>query len=130
MCVNSKQFDKKNKDCIYQLTDFYSLFYLKFIKDNKNAIQVYAQIISNKMFTSWVYIFAFLACGQWCFITMISFLYRNKMGLNPQEIGGFMTLSALFFIMGTLTANKILKYQVIMVAEIQREKFVYYHRQC
>ena len=79
-------------------------------KDNKNAIQVYAQIISNKMFTSWVYIFALLACGQWCFITMIPFLYRNKMGLNPQEIGGFMTLSALFFIIGTLSVNKILKY--------------------
>ncbi|WP_131774873.1 MFS transporter [Legionella anisa] len=79
-------------------------------KDNKNALRVYAQIISNKIFTSWVCLFALLACGQWCFITMIPFLYRNKMGLNPQAIGGLMTLSALFFIIGTFTVNKLLKY--------------------
>lgn len=79
-------------------------------QDNKNAIQVYVQIIRNKIFTSWVSLFALLACGQWCFITIAPFLYRNKMGLNPQAIGGFMTLSALFFIVGTLNANKFLKH--------------------
>jgi predicted MFS family arabinose efflux permease len=82
-------------------------------QDNKNAIQVYVQIISNKMFTSWVSLFALLACGQWCFITIAPFLYRNKMGLNPQAIGGFMTLSALFFILGTLNVNKFLKHMSV-----------------
>ncbi len=48
------QFDKKNKDCIYQLTDFYSLFYLKFIKDNKNAVKdFWINAIDNPMRRSW-----------------------------------------------------------------------------
>ncbi len=48
------QFDKKNKDCIYQLTDFYSLFYLKFIKDNKNAVKdFWLNAIDNPMRRSW-----------------------------------------------------------------------------
>lgn len=32
-------FDKKAKESIYQLTDLYSLFYLRFIKDNKSATE-------------------------------------------------------------------------------------------
>jgi uncharacterized protein len=48
------QFDKKNKDCIYQLTDFYSLFYLKFIKDNKKAVaDFWINGIDNPMRRSW-----------------------------------------------------------------------------
>jgi len=34
-------FDKKSKDSLYQLSDFYTLFYFRFIKDNKNAIENY-----------------------------------------------------------------------------------------
>lgn len=48
------QFDKKNKDCIYQLTDFYSLFYLKFIKDNKQAVNnFWLNAIDNPKRRSW-----------------------------------------------------------------------------
>jgi hypothetical protein len=36
-------FEKKKKDTLYRLTDFYFLFYLQFIKD-----------LSNNAITSWV----------------------------------------------------------------------------
>lgn len=79
-------------------------------KMDKNVFQVYAQIISNKIFTSWIYIFAFLACGQWCFITIIPFFYKNELGLTAPTIGALMTFSSMFFITGTFSVNKILRY--------------------
>jgi AAA+ ATPase superfamily predicted ATPase len=46
--------DKKTKDSIYQLTDFYSLFYLKFIKDNKQANEnFWINAIDNPLHRSW-----------------------------------------------------------------------------
>ena len=48
------QFDKKNKDCLYQLVDFYSLFYLKFIKNNKLATAGYwIKAIDNPAKRAW-----------------------------------------------------------------------------
>lgn len=79
-------------------------------KIDKNVFQIYAQIISNKIFTSWISIFAFLACGQWCFITIIPFFYKDELGLTSATIGALMTLSSMCFIMGTFSVNKILKY--------------------
>ena len=79
-------------------------------KIDKNVFQIYAQIISNKIFTSWIYIFAFLACGQWCFITITPFFYKDELGLAPSIIGALMTLSSMFFITGAFSVNKILRY--------------------
>ena len=48
------QFDKKNKDCLYQLVDFYSLFYLNFIKNNKSATAGYwLKAIDNPAKRAW-----------------------------------------------------------------------------
>lgn len=44
----------KKKEAIYKLTDLYSLFYLKFIKSNKNGGKGTWQLLSNKSsFTTW-----------------------------------------------------------------------------
>lgn len=79
-------------------------------KMDKNVFQIYANMISNKIFTSWIYIFAFLACGQWCFITIIPFFYKDELGLTAPTIGSLMTFSSMFFITGTFSVNKILRY--------------------
>jgi AAA+ ATPase superfamily predicted ATPase len=47
-------FQKKKKDAIYKLTDFYSLFYLKFIKGNiKNTKHNWQKIASQQSFKAW-----------------------------------------------------------------------------
>ena len=74
----------------------------------KNIINQYTKILMNKLFVSYVSLFALLACGQWCFLTMTPFLYKNVMHLSADKIGGLMALSASFFIMGTTLASRLL----------------------
>lgn len=50
----SNSFNKKKKDSIYKLIDFYSLFYLKFIQGNlKNTKHNWQKIASQQTFKSW-----------------------------------------------------------------------------
>ena len=49
-----KAFDKKNKDRLYQLIDFYSLFYFNFIKDSKqNDEHFWTNLIDNAKHRAW-----------------------------------------------------------------------------
>ncbi|VEE02717.1 multidrug effflux MFS transporter [Legionella longbeachae] len=74
----------------------------------KHAIKQYSKILTNKLFVSYVSLFALLACGQWCFLTMAPFLYENTMHLSADKVGFLMALSASFFIMGTTLASRLL----------------------
>ncbi|MGQ3890786.1 multidrug effflux MFS transporter [Legionella sp. CNM-4043-24] len=84
--------------------------HLKIQKNNSTSqtIKQYADIMKNKLFVSYVSLFALLACGQWCFLTMSPFLYKNIMHLSADKIGLLMTLSASFFILGTGLASRLL----------------------
>ncbi|MEY4903426.1 MAG: hypothetical protein RLZZ292_1241 [Bacteroidota bacterium] len=47
-------FSNKKKEAIYKLTDLYSLFYLKFIQNNKGASdKVWEQLTKNNSYTAW-----------------------------------------------------------------------------
>ena len=47
-------FNKKKKDAIYKLIDLYSLFYLKFIKDNvSDTPHTWQKIVSQSSFKAW-----------------------------------------------------------------------------
>lgn len=74
----------------------------------KSAMNQYTKILTNKLFVSYVSLFALLACGQWCFLTMAPFLYENIMHLSADKVGFLMALSASFFIIGTALASLLL----------------------
>ncbi|MDR2556686.1 MAG: ATP-binding protein [Bacteroidales bacterium] len=47
-------FNKKTKERIYQLSDFFSLFYMKFMKKNKNALpEFWEKFIENATYKAW-----------------------------------------------------------------------------
>jgi len=47
-------FNKKKKDTLYRLTDYYSLFYLKFIRDNpSNALGMWNALSQTQTFKVW-----------------------------------------------------------------------------
>ena len=49
-----KPYKKKKKDTVYRLIDLYSLFYLKFIKDNVTGVENQFQAVRNEgSFTAW-----------------------------------------------------------------------------
>lgn len=83
---------------------------LKTQKNNstRQAIKQYTNILRNKLFVSYVSLFALLACGQWCFLTMVPFLYKNIMHLSADKVGLLMALSASFFILGATLASRLL----------------------
>ncbi len=47
-------------------------------------------------------------CGQWCFLTIAPFLYKNIMHLSADKVGLLMALSASFFILGATLASRLL----------------------
>ena len=75
----------------------------------KHAIRQYGEMLRNKLFISYVSLFALLACGEWCFLTILPFLFTHKMHLSEDKIGFFLSLSASFFILGALIAPRFLK---------------------
>jgi uncharacterized protein len=47
-------FDKKNQDAIFRIIDFYSIFYLKFIRDNSiGRVNVWQSIADSASYQSW-----------------------------------------------------------------------------
>ena len=78
------------------------------INTTRQAIKQYRRILRNKLFVSYVSLFALLACGQWCFLTMVPFLYINIMHLSADKVGLLMALSASFFILGATLASRLL----------------------
>ncbi len=49
-----RPFNKKKKESIYRLTDLYSLFYLKFIKNNvSNSLHTWQKIANQSSFKAW-----------------------------------------------------------------------------
>jgi predicted MFS family arabinose efflux permease len=79
------------------------------LKTNSDLRQGYSSIIRNKTFLSYVSMFALLSCGEWCFMTTVPLLYKNTLHLNAEKIGFLMSLSAGFYILGTLLTNQLLK---------------------
>lgn len=65
-------------------------------------------MIKDKLFCSYISLFALLACGQWCFLTVAPVLYKNNLGLDCDKISYLMSFSALFFIWDTTIANRII----------------------
>lgn len=78
------------------------------IPSASHAIKQYSKIIRNRVFVSYVSLFALLACGQWCFLTIAPFLYKKTMQLSADTIGIFMSLSTTFFIIGASLASRLL----------------------
>lgn len=83
-------------------------FTIKKNNPTKEAIRQYTNILGNKLFVSYVSLFALLACGQWCFLTIAPFLYKNIMHLSADKVGLLMALSASFFILGATLASRLL----------------------
>lgn len=80
----------------------------KKINSTREVIKLYTNILQNKLFVSYVSLFALLACGQWCFLTLVPFLYKNIMHLSADKVGLLMAFSASFFILGTTLASRLL----------------------
>lgn len=78
-------------------------------KSTLNFVNTYTPIIKDKIFLSYIAMFALLACGQWCFLTIAPILYKNTLNLSSDKIGYLMSFSALFFIFGTTIANRLIK---------------------
>jgi MFS family permease len=74
-----------------------------------NVFKTYSEIIRNKVFVSYIWIFGLLSCGEWCFLTVAPFFYKNTLGLNVETIGFMMSISTGFYVIGTLIANHLLK---------------------
>lgn len=85
----------------------------KSVNSLKHTIKLYTGILSNKLFIAYVSLFALLAYGQWCFLTVAPFFYANKMQLSEDKIGFYISLSALFFILGaSLTTQLVQRFGV------------------
>jgi Bcr/CflA subfamily drug resistance transporter len=80
----------------------------KRVHSTKQAIEQYTHILRNKRFVSYVSLFALLACGQWCFLTIAPFLYKNTMQLSVDKIGFYMGLSTSFFVIGASIAAPLM----------------------
>jgi predicted MFS family arabinose efflux permease len=83
-------------------------FTTKKINPIREAIKQYTSMLRNKLFVGYVSLFALLACGQWCFLTMVPFLYGNIMQLSADKVGLLMAFSASFFIFGASLASRLL----------------------
>jgi DHA1 family bicyclomycin/chloramphenicol resistance-like MFS transporter len=87
------------------------------------TLKMYVRIITDKTFLYYISLFAFLACGEWCYLTLAPFYFENSLMLSPDSLGLYLSGSASMFILGTLLTpfflnrlglNKTLKLGIIL----------------
>lgn len=72
----------------------------------KKRIGMYAYIIKNKTFISYIALFGLLNCGEWCFITVAPFYYASK-NILPDTMGILLMCTAIGFVFGSMLAPKL-----------------------
>jgi MFS family permease len=71
-------------------------------------LSIYARIMKNKKFISYISLFGLLNCGEWCFITMAPFYYAQK-NMAPDQTGILLMLTSMGFMVGSLLASHMFK---------------------
>ena len=74
----------------------------------KERISIYARIMKNKTFISYIALFGLLNCGEWCFLTVAPFYYAHK-HIAPDNMGILLMLTSMGFVLGSLFASQMFK---------------------
>lgn len=70
---------------------------------------IYASIVKNKTFLSYIALFGLLNCGEWCFLTIAPFYYAHS-HIPPDRMGVLFMFIAQGFALGSLSASTLMKY--------------------
>ena len=97
----------------------YVLFLMRKPIENENAkkehhvrdfFSAYGIVLKNPRFLAYVILYAILCCGEWAYLTVSPFYFQETLKVSPEEYGFYMSISALFCIMGTTFSAVISKW--------------------
>lgn len=74
----------------------------------KERISIYARIMKNKTFISYIALFGLLNCGEWCFLTVAPFYYTHK-HIAPDNMGILLMITSMGFLLGSLFSSQLFK---------------------
>ncbi len=68
----------------------------------------YKSVLTNKIFSSYVLVFAVLLVGEWFYLTHVSFFLESTVGMHPENIGIYIaSVGMAYFLASMLTARLI-----------------------
>lgn len=97
----------------------YVLFLMRKPIENENSKKehhvrdffgAYGIVLKNPRFLAYVILYAILCCGEWAYLTVSPFYFQETLQVGPEEYGFYMSISALFCIMGTTFSAIISKW--------------------
>lgn len=65
-------------------------------------------VLKNTSFLAYVFIFALLLCGEWCYLTLIPFYIEEILSLNPQVCGLFISIVGASYICGSILTPQLI----------------------
>lgn len=74
-----------------------------------DLLKNYVEILQHRNFLIYSSLFSLLACGEWCYLTMIPFYFEKTLFLLPSVFGIYLAGSAAFKIVGTFLTPMLLK---------------------
>jgi len=83
----------------------------------KDFFSAYGIVLQNPRFLAYVLLYAILCSGEWAYLTVSPFYYQETLQIGPEEYGFYMSISALFCMLGTIFSaimSKWVKVQNLM----------------
>jgi len=74
-----------------------------------DLLKSYAEILKHRNFLIYSSLFSLIACGEWCYLTMVPFYFEKSLFLLPSVFGIYLAGSATFKIIGTFLTPLVLK---------------------
>lgn len=74
------------------------------------SIKTYFIILEDQYFLLHIFLFSFLVCGLWCYLTIIPFYFENALSLSPNIFGLYISATASFYILGAFLSSHILNW--------------------